>query len=59
MPTATQDQDFADELHAYSKIQKAALDHAIQWMRNNLDPDDVFDDIQLGEWATSNGYKKE
>lgn len=59
MPTAIQDQDFADEMHGYAKIQKAALDHAIEWMGKNLDPDDVFDEKDLIAWAESNGYVKE
>ena len=62
MPTGTQDKDFADEMKDsvdYVKMSHSALDNALSWISNNLDPDDVFDSKQLSDWAESNGYKKE
>jgi hypothetical protein len=33
-----------------------ALDVAVDWIKENLAPDDVFSDEQLEEWAEDNGY---
>lgn len=35
-----------------------ALATAIEWMQENLAPDDVFGKAALAEWAESNGYEK-
>jgi hypothetical protein len=62
MPTARQDSDFAEEMKDNVDeitIKKSALDNAIHWILNNLDPDDVFSTEQLEKWAIDNGYKKE
>ena len=54
MPTNGQDKAFRDTL-----IADDLLDTSIEWIQNNLDPDDVFNEAQLQDWALSNGYKKE
>lgn len=62
MPTTRQDADFAEEMVdsiGEVTMKKSALDNAILWIGNNLDPDDVFDEKDLIAWATSNGYVKE
>ena len=35
------------------------LDVAVDWISTNLEPDDVFSDKQLKEWAMSNGFVEE
>jgi hypothetical protein len=63
MPTSQQDKDFSEEMestiHRVIKMQTWALDKAIFWMENNLNPGDVFSEEKLIEWAIDNGYKKE
>ena len=62
MPTNIQETDFAkvmkdnvDEV----KMSTTSLDSAIEWMQSQLDPDDVFTEKQLENWAESNGYTKD
>jgi hypothetical protein len=61
MPTNNQDRVFSEEMETFieTKVNGAALDSAISWIGSNLDPDDVFDEKQLSNWAESNGYIKE
>ena len=62
MPTNTQDKAFAEEMRDsvdYVMMSNSALDNAINWIANNLDPDQVFDNKKLQDWAESNGYVKE
>lgn len=62
MPTNRQETDFAkvmkdnvDEV----KMSTTSLDSAIEWMQSQLDPDDVFTEKKLENWAESNGYTKD
>lgn len=32
---------------------------AILWMQQNLEPEDIFSEKQLSNWAEANGYTKE
>jgi hypothetical protein len=34
------------------------LDGVVEWIGDNLDPDDVFRGHKLDEWAYDNGFKK-
>lgn len=54
MPSASQDNAFAESVLNYS----VSLDNAIDWIRDNLDPEDVFSTTQLEKWAESEGYVK-
>jgi len=59
MPTNSQDKSFADEMKDLIdeiKMSATTLDRAIEWMADNLSPDDVFSEKQLKHWAESNGY---
>lgn len=63
MPTGTQDKQFAEEMAASVdettvKMSNSALDNAIVWIQDTLEPDDVFSIKQLESWAESNGYIK-
>ena len=62
MPTSSQDQKFRDFLKeevADNGMSTTSLDSIISWMQSNLEPDDVFTDKDLENWAESNDYKKE
>lgn len=52
--TTMQKRDFIGEI-----VDSEVLEHAIGWIRRNLSPDDVFDDSQLEQWATSNGFEND
>jgi hypothetical protein len=61
MPTSKNDTDFAsvmkdnvDEV----RMSSTSLDSAIEWMQDNLEPDDVFTEKSLIAWAESNGFIK-
>jgi hypothetical protein len=46
-------------MNGYTEISKQSLRAAIEWMADNLIPEEIFDDKKLQEWAESNGYVKE
>jgi hypothetical protein len=63
MPTNSQDKEFAMEMkdsvdEVEVKMSHSALDNAINWIGDNLDPDQVFSEEKLRDWAESNGYEK-
>lgn len=47
--------DNVDEI----KMSNTTLDSAIEWIADELAPDDVFSTKKLETWAESNGYVKE
>ena len=49
MATNQQGRDFAWEF----------FDQIIEWIGGYLDPDDVFEEKDLREWAENNGYIEE
>lgn len=55
MPSTKDNEKFRDSLF----IGKSLLDDALEWIRDNMKPDQVFGDNELGEWANDNGYVKE
>ena len=62
MPTTRQDTDFAEVMRDNVdevKMSNTALDSAIDWIADNLDPDNVFSEKKLEGWAEKNGYIKE
>lgn len=62
MPTTKQDRDFAESMQGNIdeiKMSLTTLDNAVEWMQDNLQPEDVFDEKHLVAWAESNGYVKE
>lgn len=58
MPTTRQQKDFADTIIEAVDISPKGLGIAIDWIRENLDPEDVFDEKKLSAWAEENGYIK-
>lgn len=62
MSTVRQDMAFAELMQddiVQPTIKESALQSAIDFIGNEFDPDDVFTDKQLSEWAERNGYVKE
>lgn len=48
-----QNKDFRDQL-----ISESLLENALDWIANNLPPEDVFSEAQLEEWAIDTGFIK-
>lgn len=62
MATSKQDQSFSELMEKEVDtitIQRTALDSAVEFIGNELEPDDVFSISQLETWAENNGYTKE
>jgi len=51
MPSVQQNNNFIQAL-----LPQYPLDEAIDWIQNNLDPDDVFTEQQLRDWAEASGF---
>lgn len=49
MITLQQEREFMENI-------SPTLDEVIEWIKNNLNPEDVFDEDDLIEWAEDNGY---
>jgi len=54
MASTKQNNDFLRDV-----IPSDLLDQAIEYIQKNLNPEDVFTDNQLQDWAESNDYVKE
>lgn len=54
MPSTKDNEKFRDSLF----IGKSLLDDALDWIRENMQPDEVFGDNELSEWAEENGFVK-
>lgn len=39
-------------------IRTVALNYAIDFIRNEYDPEEIFSETQLEKWANANGYVK-
>lgn len=49
-----------DQFDAHMKDGlKLELESALEWIKENLTPEQVFDQDELEEWATSNGFVEE
>jgi hypothetical protein len=53
MTTTIQDRQFINAV-----IGKSLLEEAIQWIRDNMEPEDVFSQEQLEDWAGGCGFAK-
>lgn len=51
--TSNQDRDFTSALDL-----NALLERAIEWIDDNMDPEDVFSLKKLEAWAEERGYKQ-
>lgn len=54
MTTDRQDKEFISNV-----ISKTLLEDAIEWIKSNMTPEDVFEASELSDWATSNGFVKD
>ena len=62
MPTGKQDKDFSELMSEQVDtitVSTSALDIAIEFICDHLEPGDVFGTKQLESWAETNGYTKE
>lgn len=57
MPTEEQKRSFV--LMLIKHVHYASLEYSLQWMQSNLEPEDIFSEKQLSNWAEANGYIKE
>ena len=55
MATWRQNKDFR-EASLLDDLLDDLLDKAIEWIKSNMSPEDVFDDEQLEEWANTNAF---
>ena len=54
MKTSTQDnQSFTNNI-----MERNPLDKAIDWIADNMVPEDVFSQKQLEEWALESGFQR-
>lgn len=51
MATETQNETFKKEI-----IDRFLLDNAIEWMNKNLNPEEVFDEQKLDDYAVGKGF---
>lgn len=60
MTSARQERDFKDYIAQLVEVTMptGTLQEAIDWIGNELEPNDVFSTSQLEEWAERNGYTK-
>lgn len=61
MATTRQERDFRDYINqkVETTLSDDTLQESIDWIGSELDPDEVFSEKKLKEWAESNGYIKE
>ena len=57
MTSAQQDREFLDGMLHVLRNDRL-LETAIEWIQNNLYPEDVFSDKDLDQWAEENEYVK-
>lgn len=55
MPSKRDNERFVESLFNGSTL----LDTALEWIRDNMKPNQVFDDKDLEGWAEENGFEKE
>ena len=53
MSTTLQDRAFIKDV-----ISETILESAVEWIRKNMDPEEVFREDQLQRWAENNEYEK-
>jgi hypothetical protein len=55
--TARQDREFLEQV-IHPSLPTGLLEDVIDWIRKNIDPEDVFPEKQLERWAEANDYSK-
>ncbi len=46
-----------DDNFLASVISSTLLEDSIDWIQDNMTPEDVFSELQLGIWAKENNFK--
>lgn len=61
MASARQARDFKDYMVQLieTTMSDSSLQEAMDWIGTEFNPEDIFSEKQLAEWAESNGYTKE
>ena len=54
MTSSTQDRTFIADV-----IDQFLLERSIDWISNNMEPEDVFGEARLKDWAKDNGMVEE
>jgi len=52
--SARQDSNFINEM-----FSTTLLEQAMQFIADNFEPEDIFEEDVMGQWAEDNGYIKE
>lgn len=55
MTSVQNDRDFIKHVIT-ANVPDGILGDAIDWIKANLNPEDVFEDRELEKWATGNGF---
>lgn len=55
MPTKEQGKKFREY---FIESNVSLLNTAIDFINDNMEPDEVFDDVKLHQWAQENGYAR-
>lgn len=53
MASVSENKEFTSEV-----FSSWPLDDAIDWISNKMEPEDVFSEDHLSQWAENNGYEK-
>ena len=48
-----------DEFMRHCADSTDFLERALEWIRDNMDPEELYGDHEMEMWAKANGYKKE
>ena len=51
--------DFEQIMKDKTSIELPSIEDVIDWIRLNLEPESIFNENALENWATNNGFKKE
>ena len=57
--TYQQEQNFRNTVANAMNINTSLLEDMLEWIKNNLQPDDVFSVKELEDWALDCGFIKE
>lgn len=60
MTTSKQDVAICDVINDNLSVEvHGDATSIIEWVADNMEPDEVFSDYKLQQWALNNGYRKE
>lgn len=55
-----QDRDYSEMINGTVtvSIPLSILEDSVEWIKKNMEPEDVFSEDQLSTWAKNNGYEQ-